>query len=397
MQYRTDIKSGNKLSILGFGCMRFPKKSSQIDINKSEELILSAVHNGINYYDAAFLYGGSENILGQIIERNNIRDKIFLATKLPIMKCQTYNDFDVLFQTQLDHLRTAYIDYYLMHNVSAFNLWEKLCALGIEEWISGKKASGQIRRIGFSFHGIQNDFLKILNSYDWDFSQIQYNYININYQAGMAGLQAAAHKGLPVFIMEPLLGGKLASGLPKKAVKLFKTANPAITPAQWALNWLWDQREVTVVLSGMNEESQLKENIAAANNALPDMLTAAERDIFKSVINIFNASYKIRCTGCNYCLPCPHTVNIPGCFAAFNISYTVGIAAGITQYVTSTGAVDNEKKYIASKCKKCGACEKKCPQHIPIIKSLEQVTKRMEGFWFKMFLKALLGSRKKQK
>jgi predicted aldo/keto reductase-like oxidoreductase len=274
---------------------------------------------------------------------------------------------------------------------------KKLCALGIEEWISEKKAFGQIRQIGFSFHGIQNDFLKILDSYDWDFCQIQYNYININYQAGMAELQAAARKGLPVFIMEPLLGGKLASGLPKKAARLFKTANQEISPAQWALNWLWDQREVTVVLSGMNEEGQLKENIAAATNALPDMLTTAERDIFKSVIDIFNASYKIRCTGCNYCLPCPHNVNIPGCFTAFNISYTVGIAAGITQYVTSTGAIDDEKKYIASKCKKCGACEKKCPQHIPIIKSLEQVTKRMEGFWFKMFLKALAGSRRRKK
>jgi predicted aldo/keto reductase-like oxidoreductase len=394
MQYRTDTKSGNELSVLGFGCMRFPRNFSKIDMNKSEKLILTAVQNGVNYYDTAFLYGGSEDTLGQIIQKNNLRDKIFIATKLPIMKCQAYNDFDNLFQAQLDRLHTTYIDYYLMHNVSAFSLWEKLCAMGIEKWIAEKKASGQVRQIGFSFHGIQNEFLKILNGYNWDFCQIQYNYININYQAGMAGLQAASRKGLPVFIMEPLLGGKLATGLPKKAVNLFKTANPAISPVKWALNWLWDQKEVTVVLSGMNEESQLKDNIEAANNAVPNMLTSQEREVFKSVIEVFNASYKIPCTGCNYCLPCPHNVNIPGCFVAYNVSYTMGKIAGMTQYITSTGATDNEKKYLASKCNKCGACEKKCPQHIPIIKSLGNVTKRMETFWLKMFIGILGRSRK---
>jgi predicted aldo/keto reductase-like oxidoreductase len=297
-----------------------------------------------------------------------------------------YEDFDILFQTQLEHLHTDYIDYYLMHNLSDTNLWESLCALGIEKWIKEKKSTGQIRNIGFSFHGIHNEFLKILDVYDWDFCQIQYNYINTTYQAGAAGLKRAADKGLSVIIMEPLLGGKLTNGLPKKAVDVFHSANNSLSLAAWALRWLWNQKEVTVVLSGMNEDSQLQENIKVAADATPDMLTHEESVTFDSVVKIFNASYKIPCTGCNYCLPCPQKVNIPGCFAAYNISYTVGMPSGIQQYMkymTSTDATDPKKNYAASQCGKCGACEKKCPQHISIIKSLEKVSKRMEPFWFK--------------
>lgn len=220
MQYRTDVKSGNELSIIGFGCMRFPRNLTKIDINRTERLITEAVKNGINYFDTAYIYGESEEVLGQIIHRNNLRNNIFLATKLPIGKCNVYNDFEALFQTQLERLCTNYIDYYLMHNLSDTKLWNGLCELGIEQWIEEKKASGQIKNIGFSFHGIHNEFIKLVDAYDWDFCQIQYNYINTNYQAGTAGLKKAAEKGLSVIIMEPLLGGKLANGLPKNATAL---------------------------------------------------------------------------------------------------------------------------------------------------------------------------------
>ncbi|MDR2793444.1 MAG: aldo/keto reductase, partial [Treponema sp.] len=244
----------------------------------------------------------------------------------------------------------------------------------------------QIKNIGFSFHGIHNEFIKLLDVYDWDFCQIQYNYININYQAGMTGLKKAADKGLSVIIMEPLLGGKLANGLPGKALNIFKSEHGSLTPAAWALRWVWNQKEVTVVLSGMNEMAQLEENIETAKNAIPGMLTEAEIEVYESVLKIINASYKIPCTGCNYCMPCPQNVNIPACFAAYNVSYTVGLISGFQQYITSTGATDPRKNYAASKCKECGKCEKKCPQHIPIIKSLRNVAKRMEPFWYKTAL-----------
>jgi predicted aldo/keto reductase-like oxidoreductase len=391
MRYFTDKRSGNSLSILGFGCMRFPRKSiTQIDMGKSEQLIVNAVQAGINYYDTAYIYGGSEEAFGHIIQKNNLRDKIFIATKLPLEKRKKYEDFDILFQTQLERLHTNYIHYYLMHNISDTNLWETLCELGIKKWIDEKKQSGQIKNIGFSFHGIQSEFMQLLEIYEWDFCQIQYNYVNINYQAGMEGLKKASEKGLSVIIMEPLLGGELANGLPKKAIDVFKSANDAFSPAVWAFRWLWNQKEVGVVLSGMNEISQLEENIKIANDSVPNMLTEAENIAYESVIKIFNASYKIPCTGCNYCMPCPSKVNIPGCFAAYNMSYTVGMFTGLQQYVTSTGVTDPRKNYAASQCKKCGNCEKHCPQHISIIKSLEKVSKRMEPFWFKTAIKLFM-------
>ena len=391
MKYCNDKKSGNNLSILGFGCMRFPRKSiTLVDIDKTEEIILKAVQNGVNYFDTAFIYGSSEEILGQIIQKNNLRNKIFLATKLPLAKIRKYKDFETFFQTQLERLQTDFIDYYLMHNLSETELWKRLCEIGIEKWIEEKKKSGEIRSIGFSFHGKQNEFLKLLDAYAWDFCQIQYNYININYQAGVTGLKKASEKGIMVFVMEPLLGGKLAEGLPSKAVKVFESVNKALSPAAWALKWLWNQKEVSVVLSGMNRISQLEENIETANSSFHDMLNEEEKSAFESVIKIFNASYKIPCTGCNYCMPCPFGVNIPGCFAAYNVSSAVGMFSGLQLYLTSTGISDPKINYAASKCKQCGECEKRCPQHIQIIKSLKKVTKKMESFWIKLAVKIFL-------
>jgi predicted aldo/keto reductase-like oxidoreductase len=383
MEYRTDIKTGNKLSVLGFGCMRFPRNLAQIDFNRTEDLIVKAVQAGINYFDTAYIYGGSEEILGRILAKNNLRSKIFLATKLPLVKCKTYGDFDALFEQQLERLRTDYIDYYLMHNLGSAALWESLCKLGIEQWIREKKEAGLIRNTGFSFHGIHNEFLRLLDVYPWDFCQIQYNYINVNYQAGEAGLRAAASKGLPVIIMEPLLGGKLAAGLPQKAAAVFRAADASLTPAAQALRWLWNQREVTVVLSGMNDSSQLEDNIQAARNARAGMLTAADERVYQSAVKIIEASYKIPCTGCNYCMPCPQNVNIPACFAAYNISYAAGMVDGLLQYLTSTAVLNTRENYAASRCISCGSCEKKCPQHIPVVSSLRRVVRRMEPFWIK--------------
>lgn len=386
MQYRLDPKSGNKLSALGFGCMRFPRNPVQIDLKKTEKLIVDAVANGVNYFDTAYIYGGSEEALGPILHNNNLRNKIFLATKLPLMHCKTGADFDRLLNTQLDRLKTGYIDYYFMHNLSDVGTWKSLCDMGIEKWIADKKAEGKIRQAGFSFHGSQSQFIELLDAYAWDFCQIQYNYMNVNYQAGVAGLKKAAAMGLPVIVMEPLLGGKLATGLPKKAASLFHTADPASTPVSWALKWLWNQPEVTVVLSGMSSDAQLAENIALAS-AEPPQFTQKEFDLFQSVEKEFNAAYKIPCTGCNYCMPCPSGVNIPSCFAAYNMLHAAGFVTGYQQYITGTSAHDAQKSSGPSRCTACGKCEKHCPQHIPIIDSLKDVKKKMEPFWFTTAIK----------
>jgi len=382
MEYRIDPKSGNKLSALGFGCMRFPRGVTiRMDTDKSEALVLSAIDNGVNYFDTAYIYGESETVLGEILARNNVRDKVFIATKLPHNNCPDYDSFERVFQEQLTRLRTDRIDYYLIHNLPAVAQWRSLCESGIERWIEAKKHLGQIGQIGFSFHGAQTEFFGLLDAYEWDFCQIQYNYMNENYQAGRAGLKKAHELGLPVVIMEPLLGGKLATGLPKKAAKLFRDAAPGQSPASWAFRWLWDQPEVTVVLSGMNGAEQLEDNLSTAkdaNTAMPPEMAS----VFAQVTEVFRESYKVPCTGCNYCMPCPHGVNIPGCFAAFNISYAVGFVSGMQQYVTSTGVNRKGNHSGGRQCEKCGECEAKCPQHIGIIKSLESVMRRLEPFWF---------------
>jgi predicted aldo/keto reductase-like oxidoreductase len=383
MQYYTDPKSGNKLSILGFGCMRFPRKFIEIDMVKTEKLILEAIRNGINYFDTAYNYPGCEEALGKILQKNALRDKVFIATKLPLRKCQTQKDFDKLFETQLKRLRTDYIDYYFMHNLSNISTWQRLCELGIEKWIKDKKAEGKIKQTGFSFHGPQSEFAPLLNAYNWDFCQIQYNYVNINYQAGVKGLHEAFAKGTPVFIMEPLLGGKLGALLPPAAAMLFKNVNKPLAPAAWALCWLWNQKEVAVVVSGMKEDWQIRENVKIAADAAPNMLTEEENNIFEPVTKAFRASYKIPCTECNYCLPCPENINIPGCFEAYNLSYTAGLFSGLQQYLIGTGATNPDKNYGAGKCKKCGQCIEHCPQQIEIIKWLQEVEKRLEPFWVK--------------
>jgi predicted aldo/keto reductase-like oxidoreductase len=370
--------------------MRFPRKGQKVDIEKTEQLMLAAIENGVNYFDTAYFYGSSEEIVGTILERNDKRDKIFLATKLPIGMCKTPEDLDTLFNTQLERLRTDYFDYYLMHNLSSMENWEKLCALGIKEWIAQKRESGQIREIGFSFHGSQSEFLALLDAYDWDIVQIQYNYMNVNYQAGQLGLRKAHEKGLSVVIMEPLLGGKLATGLPKKAASYFKAADPQRSYASWGLKWIWDQPEPTVVLSGMSSLEQLTDNLATAADVVPGALTTEEHAVFIPVEEAFKETDKVACTGCNYCMPCPQGVNIPACFASYNLSYAVGLFSGVQLYVTSTGGTNPGRRYGAAECIKCGACEKKCPQHLPIMESLGAVKKRLEPRWLKLGMKIFM-------
>ena len=266
MQYRLD-KYGNALSVLGFGCLRFPQKNGKIDMDATRVQIRRAVEEGVNYFDTAYVYSGSEAALGEILESEGLRDRVKIATKLPHYLIKSPQGLEKMFREELKRLRTDRVEYYLMHMLCDLDTWERLKKLGIEEWIARKKASGEIGQIGFSYHGGTDMFCKLVDAYDWDFCQIQYNYMDEHSQAGRRGLYHAHSRGIPVVIMEPLRGGKLVDLLPEEARKVFTESGKGWTPAQWGLRWLWDQEAVTVVLSGMNSEEMIAENIASASSA----------------------------------------------------------------------------------------------------------------------------------
>lgn len=376
MQYRSD-KYGNQISALGFGCMRFTTKGMKIDFEKAEKEIMAAYNGGVNYYDTAYIYPGSEALLGEVLEKNNIRDKVNIATKLPHNLIKTEDSMQKYFEEELKRLRTDHVDYYLMHMLNDIKSWERLKSLGIEEWIKEKKASGQIRQIGFSYHGNSDMFCKILDSYDWDFCQIQYNYLDEHSQAGRTGLNRAAEKGIPVIIMEPLRGGRLVNNLPEKAQKLFEKYETKRTPAEWAFRWLWNQKEVTCVLSGMNSLEMVEENLKTAASSKVGELSTSDEELLKQVVAAINEKIKVPCTGCRYCMPCPQKVDIPGTFSAYNKKYTDGKFIALKEYLMCTAM--RKDSTAASNCIECGKCEQHCPQNIEIRKCLKDAKKELEG------------------
>ena len=380
MNYRTD-KYGNKLSILGFGCMRFHGQLGKIDIEEAEREIIEAINNGVNYFDTAYIYPGSEAALGEILERNNLRNRIFIATKLPHYMIKSKDELDKLFNEELKRLRTDHIDYYLMHMLTDTDTWKRLCDLGIREWIKEKISCGQIRQIGFSYHGNTDMFIKLVDIYDWDFCMIQYNYMDENSQAGKRGLKYAASKGLAVMIMEPLRGGKLVSHLPEQAKKIFQNYPKRYSPATWSFKWLWNQPEVCVVLSGMNTIDMVKENIATANTSFVGELTVDDEAMLKKIVNAINSKMKVGCTGCGYCMPCPKNVDIPLAFSAYNRRFQEGKLPALIEYFMCTALRKNSTA--ASNCIGCGKCEKHCPQGIEIRKELKCVQKEFEGIIYK--------------
>ncbi|MBQ9975476.1 MAG: aldo/keto reductase [Clostridia bacterium] len=380
MNYRLD-KYGNRLSILGYGCMRFTSKAGKPDIDKAERELLEAYRLGVNYFDTAYIYPGSEALLGEVLERNNIRDKVYIATKLPHYLVKTRDDMDRIFNEELKRLRTDHVDYYLIHMLTDLPAWERIKALGIEEWIEEKKRSGQIRQIGFSYHGNSNMFCEIIDSYDWDFCLIQYNYMDENSQAGRRGLNYAHGKGIPVFIMEPLRGGRLVKNLPDEALRLFENHNVKHTPAGWALRWLWNQPEVTVVLSGMNSLEMVRDNVETASSVEAGELTESDEAMLKSVVKAINSKIKVGCTGCGYCVPCPKNVDIPGIFSAYNRRFSEGWFASMKDYFMCTALRKDSTS--ASNCIGCGKCKKHCPQGIDIPREMKEVEKKMEGVIFK--------------
>ena len=374
MQYRKD-RLGNDISLLGFGCMRLSRGRTGIDLDKGAREIRRAAELGVNYFDTAYTYPGSEEALGEILAREKLRDRVKIATKLPQYLVNSEAAIDRFFNEELRRLRTDHIDFYLMHMLTDFAAWQKLRSLGIIEWIGRKKAAGQIGQIGFSFHGNTDQFLRILNDYDWDFCQIQYNYMDEHSQAGRRGLEAAQEKGIPVIIMEPLRGGKLVSALPEEALTLIRREAPSRSPAELAFRWLYDQPGVTCVLSGMNSLEMVEQNCRWADESRPGLLTEKDFALYERLRTVINTRLHVPCTACGYCMPCPQGVDIPAAFRCWNRMLTENRHSGQFEYFQAV-SLQKEPPF-ATRCVGCGRCEKRCPQHISIISELRSADRAL--------------------
>jgi len=374
MHYR---KFGNldfQASILGFGCMRLPVLDSDSNkINESEaiSLIRDAIDNGLNYVDTAYPYhqGQSELLVGKALQ-NGYREKVKLATKLPVSRCQSYEDFDRFLNEQLEKLATDHIDFYLLHGLSK-HTWEKAKELGFEHFLEKALADGRIHYAGFSFHDEFPVFKEIVDAYPWTFCQIQYNYMDTEFQAGTQGLNYAVEKGLAVIVMEPIKGGKLAKNPPRSILELWDQADVKRTPAEWALRWVWNHPKVSLLLSGMSTKEQVAENLRLAGLAEPNTLSNRELSLIEKVKNQYRSLTKVDCTACGYCQPCPSGVNIPRNFSLYNDANIYDDFAS-SRFAYNTFFTPDAK---ASACIECGECEEACPQQIGIREHLKEIQK----------------------
>jgi predicted aldo/keto reductase-like oxidoreductase len=381
MLYRKMPENGDQLSILGFGCMRLPLKGGKIDEERATKQLRYAIDNGVNYVDTAWPYhlGESEPFVGRALT-GGYREKVKLATKLPSWTVKTGEDMDRILNAQLERLRTDHINYYLIHGLVG-TLWDKMEKLNVLDFLDRAREDGRIINAGFSFHGSVEDFKRIVDAYPWVFCQIQYNFLDEKNQAGTEGLKYAASKGLGVIAMEPLRGGKLADPISSAAQDIWNEATVKRTPAEWALRWVWNHPEVTVVLSGMNEESHIEENLRVADEAYPDSLTDDELQLVKKVEQKYRELMKTGCTGCRYCTPCPSGVDIPSCFEIYDNFYLSGNEkeAKLMYAAKPGGIIRGDVPGYASQCVKCGQCAEKCPQHLDIPFLLEAVAQEFEG------------------
>lgn len=348
---------------------------------------MEAIRSGVNYFDTAYVYGGSEAALGEILARNGVREQVYIATKLPHYLIKSKAGLEKCFQEQLKRLRTDHVDYYLMHMLNDVQTWQGLCVKGVDQWIREKQASGQIGSIGFSYHGNSANFKELLDAYDWDFCQIQYNYMDEHTQAGRAGLQEAAKRGIPVIIMEPLRGGKLVDLLPEKAKKRIAEDPKKRTPAELAFRWLWEQPEVTCVLSGMNSEEMIRENVRIASEVQTGEFTEEDFSLIEAVKKDIQDTLKVGCTGCGYCMPCPKGIDIPAAFRCYNHMYTEKKGAGRHEYL-QTVCLRKDFRPVSA-CVGCGKCESHCPQHLAIRQKLKEADGKLLPFYYKIGLKVV--------
>jgi len=380
MLYRTVPKTGDQLSILGFGCMRLPQKDGRIDEERARTQVRHAIDQGVNYIDTAWPYhaGESETFVGRVLS-DGYRQRVRLATKLPAWLVKSRADMDRFLDAQLQKLAVSRIDYYLVHSLNG-NTWERTAALGVTEFLDRALADGRIANAGFSFHGTCEDFKRIVDAYPWHFCQIQYNYLDESYQAGSEGLRYAAGKGLGVIVMEPLRGGALAASPQPPAIDaIWSEDGRGRTAAEWALRWVWNHPEVTLVLSGMNDDAQVAENLRIAADAFPGTLSDPETSLVDRVARRYREIMKVACTGCGYCQPCPSGVNIPESFSLFNLFHTFGNQQAPFFYALRMGGVLTGQPNYASLCSQCRDCVQKCPQGLEVPDLLEQVVAEFEG------------------
>ena len=375
MQYRSFGRLDWKASALGFGCMRFPtpdgnRFSGKIDEAESLRMVRHAIDNGVNYLDTAYVYhdGQSEVLLGKALQ-DGYREKVRLATKLPVWMVESAADFDRLLNEQMQRLQTDQIDFYLLHALSRSRWRETVLKHGLLARAEAALAEGRIRHLGFSFHDEYEAFEEIVNGSDvWSFCQIQYNYMDTENQAGTRGLKLAAAQGLAVVVMEPLMGGRLADP-PKDVREIMESFPQRRSPVEWALQWLWDQPEVSVVLSGMSIMAQVEENLSFADRSCTESFSAAELALIAEVKEKYSARIVIPCSKCNYCMPCPNGVWIPANFEFFNFAHLYENVAD-AQFRYKIFLTEAQR---ASACIACGVCEELCPQGIAISEQMAKV------------------------
>jgi len=400
MQYRTMPNSDEKLSVLGFGCMRLaapkgrkPSILSSIDKERAAKQIKYAIDRGINYLDTAYPYhgGASEIFLGEYVLKDGYREKVNIATKLPCMSINKKASIEEIFTKQLGKMQVEYIDYYLLHSLNG-GIWDKMLSFNVIEFMDGIRKQGRVRRMGFSFHGSKEDFRKIVDGYNWDFAMVQFNILDEHAQASIEGIKYAHNKGLGIIVMEPLRGGSLAANIPDEAQKIYDNAPEKRKPADWALRWVLNHPEVTTVLSGMNNEDHIDENIKVANEALSGSFTNNELITIENFRTTYLKSMKIGCTGCAYCMPCPSNINIPNALLNLNNYYMSSkFEAKIIHMLNAGIQTSDGKPHWTETCINCGACEKKCPQGLKIRKAFEPVQKDLEGPGIKILAKIARG------
>ena len=391
-------KNGDEIFPLGIGAMRLPTKNNSIDRESAQEFILFAIENGVNYIDTAYAYHGgeSESFLGDILSLTGAdgvkyRDKVKLSTKLPSWMVRSREDMDAFLNEQLRKLQTDFIDYYYVHSVDLSTIL-RLKDLGLYEFLESARNDGKIRNIGFSYHGSPHEFKTLIDDFPWDMVLVQYNYLDVNAQAGIRGIQYAYENDIAVFVMEPLKGGLLAGELPPEVSALFDEVDSSKSSVDWALSWVFNQKEITCVLSGMGSLDQMKENMAIAERVEIDSLSDAEIEVLDKAQGIFNSMMKINCTGCGYCLPCPRGVNIPDCFNVYNEKYLFNKKAfgilphAMVNYYMVVGGITN-KQASAGLCNHCGRCKRLCPQSLDIPNELDRVKSEFELLGFNYQIK----------
>ncbi len=409
MKYRKMPKSNDELSVLGFGCMRFKQKSgggggffSNFDVETAKEQVLYAIENGVNYLDTAWPYhrGASESFLGEhILSDKSVREKVFIATKLPCMMIYKKEKMEEIFNKQFEKLQVEYIDYYLMHSLDG-PTWERMKKLDVFSFIEKIKSEKKVRYVGFSFHGSREEFLKIIEDYDWDFVQVQYNILDENFQAGITGINRAAEKGMGVIVMEPLRGGSLVGKMPKEVKEMYDTAPVKKSAADWALSWVYNNPNVTLLLSGMNEMEHIKENIAIADRAESNGMSSQELAIVDKVRDKYLELMQVGCTGCGYCMPCPAGINIPDAFKYLNSYHMFKNNKSKMDYALYAGAkTPDGKPHWTTSCIDCGKCEKACPQSIKVREEFKKVQSDLETPVMKIFatiIRPLVGGKKQK-